>query len=291
MGDLKQDELDFHQRLAQPGITSKLVIFHPDGNARLAHARFEASEGEYQSAPHLMINLCTAYVGRMSRRGTGPNLEGVLRPGSVAIALPDTQAEGYWSKTEMLGLAIDLSAYHDQVGDPFSIDRLIPAASTIHRDPLLTSVLTALWRDCEFHGMSSAFFDEGLGVVLRRLAEFQSYITTTVRSPDPLSGIALHTTLDLIESRLASDVSVAELACHVGMDVRTFSGAFKAALGCAPYAYLTQKRMDYAQDLLMTAIPITEIAFSVGYSNPSKFSAAFRKFTGKTPSEWRKSGI
>ena len=75
------------------------------------------------------------------------------------------------------------------------------------------------------------------------------------------------------------------------MDVRTFSGAFKAALGCAPYAYLTQKRMDYAQDLLMTAIPITEIAFSVGYSNPSKFSAAFRKLTGKTPSEWRKNRL
>jgi AraC-like DNA-binding protein len=44
--------------------------------------------------------------------------------------------------------------------------------------------------------------------------------------------------------------------------------------------------------LLMEHSPdsnITQIALSVGYQNPSAFSAAFRQFTGQSPSRFRSS--
>jgi AraC family transcriptional regulator len=35
-------------------------------------------------------------------------------------------------------------------------------------------------------------------------------------------------------------------------------------------------------------LPVTEVALSVGYQTPSSFTAAFRKMTGLTPSEFRR---
>ena len=52
--------------------------------------------------------------------------------------------------------------------------------------------------------------------------------------------------------------------------------------------YLTQKRMDKAQQLLrQTAKRSGEIAFEVGYRDPRYFSFIFKKTQGCTPSAYR----
>ncbi len=48
--------------------------------------------------------------------------------------------------------------------------------------------------------------------------------------------------------------------------------------------YIRELRMGRALELLTThRYSILEIAHAVGYSNPSQFSAAFKKFYGKAP--------
>ncbi|MBR5960128.1 MAG: helix-turn-helix transcriptional regulator [Clostridia bacterium] len=39
----------------------------------------------------------------------------------------------------------------------------------------------------------------------------------------------------------------------------------------------------------MILLSVTEIAGQCGYSNASKFAACFRRITGFTPGEWRRS--
>ncbi|MCR5650242.1 MAG: helix-turn-helix domain-containing protein, partial [Lachnospiraceae bacterium] len=52
--------------------------------------------------------------------------------------------------------------------------------------------------------------------------------------------------------------------------------------------YRTQVRMQESKNLLIdNKLSITEIAGMCGYSNASKFSAAFKKHFGETPSEWK----
>ncbi|MNW00509.1 Virulence regulon transcriptional activator VirF [compost metagenome] len=53
-----------------------------------------------------------------------------------------------------------------------------------------------------------------------------------------------------------------------------------------PYAYLTQRRMHWAQQALQGGLSVTEVAMACGYANPSKFSAAFRRVVGVSPSTW-----
>lgn len=56
--------------------------------------------------------------------------------------------------------------------------------------------------------------------------------------------------------------------------------------------YLNYLRMIEAEKLLIDLEKeITDIAQDVGFSNPSNFSRSFKKFTGLSPSEYRKNNI
>lgn len=56
--------------------------------------------------------------------------------------------------------------------------------------------------------------------------------------------------------------------------------------------YLNNLRMIEAEKLLIDLEKeITDISQDVGFSNPSNFSRSFKKFTGLSPSEYRKNNI
>ena len=69
-----------------------------------------------------------------------------------------------------------------------------------------------------------------------------------------------------------------------------FRFLFKSIFHLLPNAYLTKKRMEEAQKLLKTFpdLSIQTVALRVGYDNPSRFSAVYKKYYGRTPSMERK---
>ena len=82
--------------------------------------------------------------------------------------------------------------------------------------------------------------------------------------------------------------SMMYVADAFGVNVRTFRRHMVAAN--ISYRDLVDKtRYKRALKLINdTSIPITEIAFSLGYEFPENFTRAFRKQTGVSPSEYRK---
>lgn len=64
---------------------------------------------------------------------------------------------------------------------------------------------------------------------------------------------------------------------------------FKAATGQTVFNYINYIRICEAENLLTnTSLSITDIAFSVGFSNISRFDEAFKRITGTTPLKYRK---
>jgi len=67
---------------------------------------------------------------------------------------------------------------------------------------------------------------------------------------------------------------------------------FKKNVGCTPLQFLTEKRLDYAKQLLVSRdlshYSIREISYMCGFSDPYYFSRVFRKNIGVSPSEWGK---
>src|SRR5262249_25858695 len=145
------------------------------------------------------------------------------------------------------------------VGPDFDMSRLSAASEMLHADPLVAAVMTALWRDAEVNGLSSAFFDHGVGVLINRLTQVRQ-TTSAPRAAGPLNGKRLRAALDLLEARIASDLPISDLAAVSQMDVRSFTRAFRAATGVPPYAYLTLRRMERAKDLLLTNASIIDVA-------------------------------
>jgi len=93
-----------------------------------------------------------------------------------------------------------------------------------------------------------------------------------------------------IEEHLADEVSLLSLAQLAQLSPYHFSRAFKQSFGMPPHQYLTSRRIERAKSLLAERkLSVTEIGFDVGFSETSSFTAAFRKVTGETPTEYRRS--
>jgi AraC family transcriptional regulator len=94
---------------------------------------------------------------------------------------------------------------------------------------------------------------------------------------------------EFIEEHLAEEISLAALAELVDLSVFHFARAFTQSFGMPPHRYHMARRMDFARSLLqMPALSVTQIGIQIGFRETSSFTRAFRKFTGLTPTEYRR---
>lgn len=84
------------------------------------------------------------------------------------------------------------------------------------------------------------------------------------------------------------EIEIQDLASMAYMSKDHFIRRFKAELGQTPLAYITQRRIERAELLLITSdMTVKEIAFRLGYEDFSYFNRVFRKWVGMTPLEYR----
>ncbi|MEU2036042.1 helix-turn-helix transcriptional regulator [Nocardia amamiensis] len=93
---------------------------------------------------------------------------------------------------------------------------------------------------------------------------------------------------DLADRNFADPLNLDELAAAAGVSKYHFLRAFAAVYGLTPAAYLAQRRIERAQDLLRaTNLTVTEVCMMVGYSSLGSFSSKFRQLVGVTPSQYQ----
>jgi len=94
---------------------------------------------------------------------------------------------------------------------------------------------------------------------------------------------------EYIEEHLAEEISLAALAELVDLSLYHFARVFKQSFGAPPHRYHMARRMDRARSLLQRpALSVTQIGIEIGFRETSSFTTAFRKFTGLTPTEYRR---
>jgi AraC-like DNA-binding protein len=103
---------------------------------------------------------------------------------------------------------------------------------------------------------------------------------------DPVVGHALR----LLQERPAEPWTVAALAHEVGVSRATLARRFSEEVGETPMAFLTERRLSLAADLLREpGTTVAGVARQVGYGSGFALSAAFSRVRGVTPSEHRAS--
>ncbi|WP_324192788.1 AraC family transcriptional regulator [Nocardia transvalensis] len=101
---------------------------------------------------------------------------------------------------------------------------------------------------------------------------------------DPVVGPAL----EAIHNRPARPWTVAALAAEAGVSRALFAKRFGEVMGEPPLRYLTEYRMDEAEELLADSeLTVAQVARTVGYADPFGFSAAFKRYRGVSPSAFR----
>lgn len=87
----------------------------------------------------------------------------------------------------------------------------------------------------------------------------------------------------------AKDHSVPALARQAGLEERTFLRRFKKATGLRPTEYAQQVRISKAREALeLTQRPVEQVAWEVGYGDPSAFRKLFQRVTGLAPADYRR---
>lgn len=94
---------------------------------------------------------------------------------------------------------------------------------------------------------------------------------------------------ELLTEDLGRRYTIEELSRRFLINPSTLKESFKAVYGKSLAAHIREHRMELAAGLLRgTGLTVAEIAERVGYENQSKFSAEFKKSTGRLPSEYRR---
>jgi len=229
---------------------------------------------------------------RFERRTGKEFVNGKHRPGTVTIISSGSSSR--WN-TDQPANVIQLYLPHTTLqrvaheADAAAPDDLVERSA--HPDPVTSRLLLSGADALEGNAALDALFRQQITDLLatRLLVAYAGSPVTIQPVIGGLSPTVLRRAIERLRSDSDVDVSLAALASDAGLSRFHFCRAFKESTGLSPHAWLRQRRLEQAMNMLRdTDDSIVSIAAALGYSSQTAFAAAFRKLTGETPSGWRR---
>ncbi|WP_320670704.1 GlxA family transcriptional regulator [Patulibacter defluvii] len=111
-----------------------------------------------------------------------------------------------------------------------------------------------------------------------------------VEPPPPRHGDATTApTREWALGRLRDPLTLAEMAAHARMSVRTFSRRFRAEVGVSPARWIIQRRVDLARSLLETTdLPVETVAHEAGFGSAAGLRQHLQATIGVAPLAYRR---
>ena len=91
-----------------------------------------------------------------------------------------------------------------------------------------------------------------------------------------------------IQNNYHNSIRVTDIADYICLNRSYLTSIFQSNLNMSPQKFLMKFRITKAAELLYnTDLPIANIAYSCGYSDPLAFSKTFKKIKGVSPKQYR----
>lgn len=96
----------------------------------------------------------------------------------------------------------------------------------------------------------------------------------------------------LLNLNIAKNITTDFLADKIGINKSYLQRIFKENTGKTIISYLNELRIKQAKKLLANKnFSVIDVAFEVGFNNRQNFAVAFKKYTGTTPTEYRRKAL
>jgi len=189
-----------------------------------------------------------------------------------------------------------LFVYLDQANLDFKCDcdaaDVLLSPRLFFEDPALWNTVLKLKRSLENQALTDRSYAEAIGAVLvHELTCLNRAAPSGVRpARGGLAAWQQRIVAEHIEEHLAEQIPLATLAELARLSAHHFCRAFKKSFGLSPHRYHRHRRIERAKTLLVNlGSSVTDTGLTIGFSETSSFSAAFRSETGLTPTEYRRS--
>jgi AraC family transcriptional regulator len=229
---------------------------------------------------------------RFERRDGKAFVNGLTRPGTVTvIPAGSTSRWDIYQPLSVVQLYLPQATLSRVAHEAGTTAPSALVERTAHPDPITARLLLSAADALEGSAVLDTLFRHQLTDLLatRLLVAHSGSPATMQPVIGGLSPTVLRRAIERLRSDSDADVSLAALASDAGLSRFHFCRAFKESTGLSPHAWLRQRQLEQAMNMLRdTDDSIVSIAAALGYSSQTAFAAAFRKLTGETPSDWRR---
>lgn len=218
------------------------------------------------------------------------------KPGSLIVLNRDVAHEEFYSSTP----DTEVEVYYCGISNLFIegfVDLCIipefvePVFGTLSYEKKIHELMLDLFREASRRNTGYLYVCNSIVVhliiLINRIINEQATIDSPLRKDSAYTLV--ENTKKFLDENYTKKISLDQLSSELSVSKYYISHTFKKLTGDSPIRYLIRRRLEEAERLLLvTKMPIYEIAIRLGYDNPNHFYLPFKNMTGYTPEEYRK---
>ncbi|NHZ90892.1 helix-turn-helix domain-containing protein [Massilia sp. CCM 8733] len=262
--------------------SSTLRRFDELCDSDIIHAHFR----QRSFAPHTHDTWTIGWVEQGANRFRRGRTEWVAGPGTVCVVNPGEvhtgggEAMTYWNlmPSDALLARVFPHTAHEQL---FLRDAVVADAAAV-------AAIRRLFSSCASAGTALAREQavvDGLAGLFMRCARIAAADIRRDNMPS-----AARMAQEFIEAHLDQSLSLATLAGATGLSLFHFCRVFEAAHGMPPAAYVRNRRVHRARQLIGAGAALADAAVRAGFADQPHMTRQFRAVLGITPAQWRARG-
>src|SRR3984893_8718056 len=196
------------------------------------------------------------------------------------------------SAMDTVRLYVPRVAIKDFVGEEFGSSEVhLKSPQQVIRDPILYHIGACISALLEHPEEGNSLLVDHIALSLQNHL-YRTYSATPASSRRARGGLAPwqeSRAKEAMDADLNKEITIARLAHDCRLSASQFGRAFRQSTGCTPHRWRLQRRVERAQDLLLTSDKtLAEIASSCGFFDPSHLTRAFSQTVGTSPGLWRR---
>jgi AraC-like DNA-binding protein len=259
--------------------SSTLRRFDELCGSEIIHASFR----QRSFAPHTHDTWTIGWVEQGANRFRRGRTEWVAGADMVCVVNPGEAHTG----------GGDAMTYWNLMPSHALLTRVFPETPIDHlflRDAVVANAMTVKAVRCMFASFASAssFLVREQAVVDGLVGLFMSgkrIAACDIRKDKVPSAARI--AQDFIEAHLEGTISLARLAAETGLSLFHFCRVFESAHGMPPAAYVRNRRVHRAKQLIETGTALADAAARSGFADQPHMTRQFRAVLGVTPAQWR----